>query len=178
MLKNILSGLSLIAVIVALTFTAIVGFAAPSWAMTPDSLAALPILKDIFAGQAPDNLGVKDGMLSSCPESPNCVVTQTTDGTHNIAPITYQTDLNTARETLLKVLSVVPNTEVIEQTDNYIRVQSTSRLMGFIDDAEFYFPTDKKAIEMRSASRLGESDLGVNRRRLEQIRLAMADLNA
>ena len=176
MLKNILSGFSVIAVIVALTLTATVGFAAPSLA-SPNSLAALPIVKDIFAGKAPDNLGVKDGALSSCPESPNCVVTQNADETHTIAPINYETDLDTARETLLKVLSVVPNTEVTEQTDNYIRVQSTSRLMGFIDDAEFYFPTDKKAIEMRSASRLGESDLGVNRRRLEQIRLAMADLN-
>ena len=75
------------------------------------------------------------------------------------------------------MLSVVPRTEVVTQTDDYIRARSTSRLMGFIDDVEFYFPTDKKEIEMRSASRLGDSDLGVNRRRLEQIRLAMADLN-
>ncbi|WP_222427131.1 DUF1499 domain-containing protein [Hyella patelloides] len=153
------------------------GWAAPGWAVPSYNIGALPIVKDIFAGTSPDNLGVHDGLLSPCPESPNCVVTQDADESHSIAPITYQTDLDIAKETLLKVLKVVPRTEVIEQTDDYIRAQSTSRLMGFIDDIEFYFPTDKKVIEMRSASRLGESDIGVNRRRLEQIRLAIADLN-
>ena len=48
--------------------------------------------------------------------------------------------------------------------------------MGFVDDSEFYFSKDKNVIQMRSAARLGESDLGVNRRRLEQIRLAFQDL--
>ena len=66
----------------------------------------------------------------------------------------------------------------MEQTDDYIRTQSTSKIMGFVDDAEFYFPTDIKVIHWRSASRLGESDLGVNRRRLEQIRLAFNDFTS
>jgi uncharacterized protein (DUF1499 family) len=66
---------------------------------------------------------------------------------------------------------------VVEQTDNYIRAQSKSRIFKFIDDLEFYFPTDEQVIHLRSASRVGESDLGVNRRRLEQIRLALGDLN-
>lgn len=140
------------------------------------TLIALPILKDIFAGDVPDNLGVKDGLLAPCPESPNCVVSQQVDEEHKIAPLTYQGELEQAKETLLKVLSVVPNTEVVEQSEDYILARSTSRLMGFIDDVEFYFPNGIKEIEMRSASRLGESDLGVNRRRLEQIRFAMADL--
>ena len=166
-----------IAIAVILIANCIFGWVAPSEAVTLDPVAALPVVKDIFAGEAPNNLGIHDGVLTACPESPNCVVTQDADEAHKIAPIAYQRDLKTARETLLKVLGVVPRTEVIEQSDNYIRAQSTSRLMGFIDDVEFYFPEDKKVIEMRSASRMGESDLGVNRRRLEQIRLAMADLN-
>lgn len=176
MVQYILSRISAIAIVSVLLFVVNLGFAAPSEAMTSDKIAALPIVKDIFAGTSPD-LGVDDGSLSPCPQSPNCVVTQNADESHSIAPLTYRTDLDTARETILKVLSVVPRTEVITQTDDYIRAQSTSRLMGFVDDVEFYFPSDKKEIEMRSASRLGDSDLGVNRRRLEQIRLAMADLN-
>jgi uncharacterized protein (DUF1499 family) len=48
--------------------------------------------------------------------------------------------------------------------------------MGFVDDLEFYFPREESVIHLRSAARLGESDLGVNRRRLEQIRLALKDL--
>lgn len=127
---------------------------------------------------ASSNLGVKDGYLSPCPDSPNCVVSQNAERTHTISPIVYHTDLATARENLLKVLSVLPRTEVIEQTDNYIRAQSKSRIFKFIDDVEFYFPSDEKVIHLRSASRVGESDLGVNRRRLEQIRLAMGDLNS
>ncbi len=126
---------------------------------------------------ASSNLGVKDGYLSPCPDSPNCVVSQNADASHALAPIEYHTDLATARETLLKVLTVVPRTEVIEQRDNYIRAQSKSRIFKFIDDLEFYFPSDEQVIHVRSASRVGESDLGVNRRRLEQIRLAMRALN-
>lgn len=131
-----------------------------------------------FEGTPPDNLGINQGFLSPCPSSPNCIVSEETDETHYIEPISYNSDRNTAKSILRKVLSVVPNTIIIEDNDNYIRTESRSKIMGFVDDAEFYFPEDDKIIKIRSASRLGESDLGVNRRRLEQIRLAMADLNA
>lgn len=116
------------------------------------------------------------GHLSSCPSSPNCVVSQDGDQEHTIDPITYKSDRSKAKETLLKVLSVVPRTEVIEQTDDYIHSESTSRIFKFVDDTEFYFPEDENVIHVRSASRVGESDLGVNRRRIEQIRLAMEEL--
>ncbi|MGI0482445.1 DUF1499 domain-containing protein [Geminocystis sp. CENA526] len=130
-----------------------------------------------FEGQIPNNLGVVDGKLSPCPSTPNCVVSQDTDSTHYIEPLTYQFDRTQAYDSFVKILSVVPNTKIVEQTEDYIRTESRSKIMGFVDDAEFYFPKDKKVIEFRSASRLGESDLGVNRRRLEQIRLAFEDFN-
>ena len=128
---------------------------------------------------ASSSLGVKNGYLSFCPKSPNCVVSQKqkADSSHAIAPIAYHTDLATARETLLKVLKFVPRTEIVEETDNYIRAESKSRIFKFVDDVEFYFPDDEQVIHLRSASRVGDSDLGVNRRRLEQIRLAMQELN-
>ncbi|WP_414550980.1 DUF1499 domain-containing protein [Anabaena sp. CCY 0017] len=122
-------------------------------------------------------LGVENGHLSSCPASDNCVVSQDADAKHAIDPITYHVDRDVARETLLKVLSVVPRTEVVEQTDNYIHALSKSRIFKFVDDVEFYLPADEPVIHTRSASRIGESDLGVNRRRVEQIRLALRDLN-
>lgn len=125
---------------------------------------------------ASDLLGVKDNHLSSCPSNPNCVLSQNADKEHQIAPLVYQTDLDTARETLLEVLKVVPRTEVVEQTNNYIHARSKSRIFKFIDDVEFYFPSGEKIIHVRSAARVGESDLGVNRRRIEQIRLALKDL--
>ena len=120
--------------------------------------------------------GISNNHLEPCPSSPNCVVSQGGNENSAIEPISYQSDRATAKETLLKVLSVVPRTEVIEQTDNYIRSESTSRIFKFVDDVEFYLPEDENVIHVRSASRVGESDLGVNRRRIEQIRFAMKDL--
>ena len=153
------------------------GLILAGWLALGQPFAVLPGLQGVFAGSPPDNLGARNGRLAPCPPSPNCVVSQAGDDTvHEIAPIAYQGDRNAARSTLLKVLGVVPRTEVLVEEDNYIRVEFTTRLMGFVDDGEFYLPSDESVIHVRSASRLGESDLGLNRRRLEQIRLALKDL--
>ncbi|ABA20942.1 Protein of unknown function DUF1499 [Trichormus variabilis ATCC 29413] len=141
-----------------LFLTSMVIFPAPTWA-------------------SHSGLGVDSGHLSACPSSPNCVVSQNADPKHAIEPIPYHVDRDKARETLLKVLTVVPRTEVVEQTDNYIHALSKSRIFKFVDDVEFYLPTNESVIHLRSASRIGDSDLGVNRRRMEQIRLALQDLN-
>ncbi|NEP20416.1 MAG: DUF1499 domain-containing protein [Leptolyngbya sp. SIO4C1] len=140
-------------------------------------LAALPGLDGVFAGTRPDNLGVQQGELAACPSSPNCVSSQAEDD-HAIAPLTYSRDHQAAQATLVKILQNQPRTQIIEQRPDYVYAEFASRLMGFVDDAEFYFPSDTKTIEVRSAARLGESDLGVNRRRLEQIRLALQELGA
>ncbi|MBW4641497.1 MAG: DUF1499 domain-containing protein [Goleter apudmare HA4340-LM2] len=121
-------------------------------------------------------LGVDNGHLTACPASPNCVVSQDGDAKHSIDAIAYHVDREKARETLLKVLGVVPRTEIVEKTDDYIHALSKSRIFQFVDDVEFYFPADESVIHVRSASRLGDSDFGVNRRRIEQIRLALRDL--
>jgi uncharacterized protein (DUF1499 family) len=88
----------------------------------------------------------------------------------------YTRSRDEARTLLIKVLGVVPRTEIVTQQENYVRVKSSSRILGFVDDTEFYFPADQSVIHVRAAARLGESDLGVNRRRLEQIRFALKDL--
>ena len=141
------------------------------------SLATLPGLGNMFAGEPP-SLGLQNNQLNSCPETPNCVLSQNPDDSHAIEPIPYTQNTQEARETLLKVLTVVPRTTVIENKNDYIRVEFQTNLMGFIDDGEFYFPSNEKLIHVRSASRMGESDLNLNHRRIEQIRLAMADLGA
>ncbi|MEA5594652.1 DUF1499 domain-containing protein [Rivularia sp. UHCC 0363] len=147
-----------IAFVILLNLTANLVFPATSWA---DS----------------SNLGINNSHLTACPTSPNCVVSQNADSKHAIDPISYHVDRDTAKATLLKVLTVVPRTEVVENTDNYIHALSKSRIFKFTDDVEFYFPPNESVIHIRSASRVGDSDLGVNRRRMEQIRLAMQDLN-
>lgn len=144
-------------------------------APAPTSLGTIPGLSEAFAGETP-GLGIQDGKLFPCPSTPNCVVSQGADQDHAIAPIAYTGSREEARELLTKVLGVVPRTELVTQQENYIRVKSTSRIIGFVDDTEFYLPENESVIHVRAAARLGESDLGVNRRRLEQIRFALQDL--
>ncbi len=140
------------------------------------AIAALPGISGLTAGIRPDNIGVSDGKLASCPASPNCVVSQEADEEHAIAPIAYTTDRETALKNLIDILGVVPRTKIVEQSNDYILAESESRLMGFRDDTEFYLPKSENIIHARAAARMGESDLGVNRRRIEQIRLALQDL--
>lgn len=142
--------------------------------MTLPAQAALPGLGHLFAGNAPNNLGLTANHLAPCPSSPNCVLSQDPDAAHAIDPLTYSSDRATAYQTLKNILSNFPRTQIITATDNYIRVEFESRWLGFVDDAEFYFPEEAGVIQVRSASRLGESDLGVNRDRLEAIRLKIA----
>lgn len=142
------------------------------------TLAALPGMAKLFAGPPPSWLGVQDGRLAPCPQTPNCVTSQATDSTHAIDPLAYQGSASEAYQALIQVLGVAPRTRIVQQQENYIRAESQSRLLGFVDDLEFYFPADPGVIHVRSSARLGESDLGVNRRRLEQIRLALQDLGA
>ncbi len=157
-------------VAVCLLFTSTPAMAAP--------VAVLPGLKGVFTGTPPADIGVHEYQLIDCPASPNCVSSSASDDEHYIAPIEYSAETEAVRDKLVAIIKNQPRTDIIEQTDNYILVEFTSRLMGFVDDAEFYFLPDGKTIAMRSAARLGESDLGVNRRRLEQFRLALQSLGA
>lgn len=118
-------------------------------------------------------LGVNSGQLMPCPDKPNCVSSQATDAEHFIEPIHFTGTRQAAQDRLLKILKVLERTKIIIAEENYLHVEFTSKVFGFVDDVEFYFPstqTEKIIINMRSASRLGHSDLGANRKRIEQIR--------
>jgi uncharacterized protein (DUF1499 family) len=129
-----------------------------------------------FSGSRPTNLGVTDGKLAACPSSPNCVSSQSQDTEHQIEPLRYEGTAAKAIAKLKTTIAALPRTEIIQTTDDYLYVEFTSALMGFVDDVEFYVNPDQPVIEVRSASRLGESDLGVNRQRLEAIRTAFNEL--
>ncbi len=157
----------------------LVSFAVPQPVQAnPMFIAALPGFKTMFSGQRPDVLGVKDGHLATCPASPNCVVSQGADADHGIAPLAFTGDATAAMATLATVVVDQPRSELIQQTDDYLYFEFTSRLMGFVDDVEFYLDPAAGVIQMRAAARLGQSDLGVNRDRLEAIRTAFAAAQA
>lgn len=125
------------------------------------------------AGQRPANFGVINDRLTDCPSKPNCVNSQAMDEDHAVAPFSYEGSKQSAFHRLKKVLESFERTTVIEESDDYLRVECKSVIMGFVDDVEFYFP-DENVIHVRSASRLGYSDLGVNRKRVEQLRKLFA----
>ncbi len=131
------------------------------------------ILGNWFAGK-PKELGAKDGRLTNCPDSPNCVSSEETRHLHQIAGLAYDGDGKAAFSRLVNLLKSWPRTKIITQTDNYMHVEFTTRFLRFVDDVEFLLDEDEKIIHVRSASRVGHSDLGANRKRVEAIRAAFA----
>jgi uncharacterized protein (DUF1499 family) len=119
-------------------------------------------------------LGVMSDQLTPCPSKPNCVSSQATDKDHYIHPINFTGTPQDAQDKLLQILSALERTKVIVVQENYIHVEFTSKIFKFVDDVEFYFPptnTEQIIINVRSASRIGYSDLGANQQRIEQIRI-------
>ena len=108
--------------------------------------------------------------LKACPESPNCVSSQAADPEHAIAPLPYSGNRAEAMARLKKALASLKRTEIVSERDDYLHAEAKSLIFRFVDDIEFYFPADLKVIHVRSASRVGTSDLGVNRKRVEEIR--------
>ena len=109
--------------------------------------------------------------LPPCPSSPNCVSTQATDS-HAITPIRYATAQADAMRRLMAVLRAMPRATIVESGPGSVRVEFRTRIFRFVDDAQFVFDEKAKLIHFRSASRVGYSDMGVNRRRMEDIRKA------
>lgn len=124
------------------------------------------------SGSMPE-LGIYNDQLKPCPKTPNCVNSQAKDEKHFIQPILFIGTHPAAQDRLLQILKAWKRTKITVVQENYIRVEFTSKLFRFVDDVEFYFPstkTEKIIIHIRSASRIGYSDLGANRKRIEQIR--------
>lgn len=118
-----------------------------------------------FTGKRPSDLGVNNGKLKPCPGTPNCVNSQSDNAQAKIEPLPA-----VAISEIRKVVESMERTTVIEETENYLYAEFKSKLMGFVDDVEFLRDSDANVVHVRSASRLGQSDLGVNRKRVEEIR--------
>ena len=113
--------------------------------------------------------------LANCPSSPNCVCSIDTGRSHYIDPLEVSSNYDEAWRTLLDILSTDESIRIISSDDHYIRAEAKTRILRFTDDVEFLLHREDGVIDMRSASRLGFSDLGKNRSRLEGIRSAMQD---
>jgi uncharacterized protein (DUF1499 family) len=112
------------------------------------------------------------GRLPPCPATPNCVSSDATSSVHAIAPLTYPADLEVAQawNALIDTIAAMPRMTIISRDPTYLHVEARSAIFRFVDDLEFQLRPEQQQIALRSAARLGISDLGVNRRRMEDIR--------
>jgi uncharacterized protein (DUF1499 family) len=133
------------------------------------ALGALAILSLSACTTSGDGNG-KTERLAPCPDSPNCVSTLSTDDEHRIEPIEFEGSAQAAKEQLLAIVRSMPRTRIVDDDGLYVHAEFRSRVFRFVDDVEFYIDADAGLVQFRSASRKGYSDLGVNRRRMEEIR--------
>jgi uncharacterized protein (DUF1499 family) len=134
----------------------------------------------LLQGQAPA-LGVRDGKLTPPSPTPNSVSSQAHLWPHApqreyaaIAPFPVRGEAATALARLRAIVAAMPGARVIEARDDYLYAQFTTRWLRFVDDAEFWVDPAAGVVQVRSASRLGRGDLGVNRTRIEALRSALA----
>lgn len=123
----------------------------------------------VMQGRPPADLGVQDGKLAPCPESPNCVSTQAEGEQHAIAPLEFSVDLAAIRTAVRSAILQLPRTKIVEETDNYFHADCRSLVIRFIDDLEVWIDSEQGLVHARSASRVGYSDMGVNRGRVESL---------
>ena len=132
------------------------------------------------AGTMPE-LGVENDKLKQCPQSPNCVNSQAKDKEHFIEPLSVNATPPETKNYILKILNELKQAKIVVVEDNYIRAEFVSTIFRSVDDVEFYFPDENSKeliIHVRSASRVGYSDLGVNRKRIELIRRKLKTISS
>lgn len=118
---------------------------------------------------APANVG-RGGPLADCPGTPNCVSTSSSEVSTRIEPITLRTSPAAAIEDLSRIVLAMPRSRIVTSSANYLHAEFRSRFFGFVDDVEFWVDDGQGEVAVRAAARVGRSDLGVNRKRVEQIR--------
>lgn len=143
-------------------------------------LTLIAVQLGVLAGQQPPDIGVRAGRLKPPSQTRNSVSSQAKlfpDHPQieyaNIAPLQLKsTDAAASLHTLVAVLRAMPGVTVVEDTPDYVYAQAQTRWLKFVDDMEFWSNPETGVIEVRSASRLGREDFGINRQRVEAIRSA------
>jgi uncharacterized protein (DUF1499 family) len=133
--------------------------------------AACVIMLSMMGSSAADNTTVP---LAPCPDSPNCVSSQApeSDREHYIAPFSFSGDPAAAWQRLKTAVLAEKRVTIVEERIGYLHAEMRSLIFRFVDDVEFSLAADAGLINVRSASRVGYSDFGVNRKRVERIRAA------
>ncbi len=139
-------------------------------------LFIVPLLS--CAGKRPSNLGVSDAQLAPCSSAPNCVSSDASDEEHAIAPFQLADPAAEVWQRAREAVSELPRTRIVTDEGGYLHAECRSAVFGFVDDLELHLRDEEGIIAVRSASRVGHSDLGVNRRRVETLRSSLVEKGA
>ena len=123
-----------------------------------------------LSGCKSSNIGIENNALKPCPGSPNCVSSMEKDSSHHVEPFRYEGTAKAAKKKLISIIESTKRAQIITSESNYIHAEFTSLIFRFVDDVEFYFDDPESIIHVRSESRVGYSDFGANRKRIEEIR--------
>ncbi|MBN4053638.1 DUF1499 domain-containing protein [Haliea sp. AH-315-K21] len=113
------------------------------------------------------NAGLQNGLLQACPDRPSCVNSLSAINEHAIAAFSVPTGMADPVSALAVIIMDMPGTEILEHNDDYLHVTFSSAIFSFIDDLEIV--KDAEQLQVRSVSRVGFSDMGVNRARVEEL---------
>ncbi len=122
-----------------------------------------------LTGASAGGLGITKGKLAPCPDSPNCVSTQSEEKRHAMEPLPYLQTREASRERILSILRNMKRMEIVKLTGSYVHAEFRTALWGFVDDVEFFLDDTARVVHFRSASRVGYYDFGLNRRRMKEI---------
>ncbi len=118
----------------------------------------------------PSMLGVKEGALPPLPDSPNAVSSQTDQAAKRVDPFPYSGTLDQTKALVKKAAADFGGAQILAESPDYLHMVFTVPFIPFKDDVEFFFSEKERVVHYRSASRVGYSDLGVNRKRYERLR--------
>jgi len=139
----------------------------------------LVILGFILAGCRPSvaylsrdkaRVGLHNGQLLDCPSTPNCVSSLATRESQKILPLGPNQDPKATLIKLIEIIKQLPRAQIITAENDYVHAVFKSKLMGYIDDVELVHIPPNNHVDVKSGSRLGRSDFGVNRDRVEKLR--------
>ncbi len=135
----------------------------------------------LFRSTAPNDLGVRDGRLKPPSNTDNSVTSQAAlypdhpqRAYSDVAPLPLRGDGPATLAKISAVVAAMDDAQVVKSDPDYLYAQYTTRLMKFVDDVEFWYDPTARVIQVRSASRVGKGDMGVNRKRVEAVRAALA----
>ena len=117
-------------------------------------------------------VGIRESRLTPCPDSPNCISSQGSDSAYTVEPLTYDSEAEKIIADLKVVVGSMKGATIVSESAAYLHVEFQSDVFRFIDDVEFMVDDMAKVVHVRSASRVGYYDFGVNRKRIEKIRQA------